>query len=132
MQQNPTHGNFGATIAEIITHHEQVWTSAAKDNDSAKVAELLSEVFVGMDADGSMYNKSGELEKTKGDKWEVNEISDVKVAVHGNAAIASGAWHGKGTLTNGKTIDAHERWLDTWAKNGKWQCIASASTPIKA
>ncbi len=131
MQQNETRGSFGVTIAETITHLEQLWTSAAKANDSAKVAELLSEVFVGMDADGSTYDKSAELDKTKGDKWEVNEISDVKVTVHGNTAIASGAWHGKGSLANGKTIDAHERWLDTWIKNGKWQCIASASAPAK-
>jgi ketosteroid isomerase-like protein len=46
----------------------------------------------------------------------------------GNTAIATGAWHGKG-ITDGKAVDQHERRVDTWNQNGKWQCIAS--TPAK-
>ena len=69
----------------------------------------------------------------KGSKWNINEISDVKVTSFGNTAIATGAWQGKGTDGYGKAIDAHERWVDTWMKmpGGKWQCIASASAPAK-
>jgi ketosteroid isomerase-like protein len=120
------------TIVETVIQFEQQWASAAKTNDPAKVAPLLSEVFVDMDADGSMHNKSESLARIKSDKWSVNEVSNIKVVVHGNMAIATGAWHGKGTLANGKMVDAHEHWLDTWLKNGKWQCIASASAPVKA
>lgn len=47
-------------------------------------------------------------------------------------AIAMGIWRGKGTMADGKIVDAHEHWLDTWLKNGKYKCIASASTPMKA
>jgi len=118
-------------IAQTITQLEEQWASAAKTNNPAKVAPLLSEVFVGMDADGSMHNKSESLARIKSDKWDVNEVSDIKVVVHGNMAIATGAWRGKGTLADGKTVDAHEHWLDTWLKNGKWHCIASASAPAK-
>jgi ketosteroid isomerase-like protein len=84
-----------------------------------------------MDSDGSLYNRSQTLDRIKGDKWQVFEISDIKVIVHGGMAIATGLWHGQGTLADGKTVDTHERWLDTWHKNGKWQCIASGSAPIK-
>lgn len=131
MQQVETHGNAGATIPEIITHLEQQWASAAKASDSAKVQPLLSEIFVELDSDGSMHNKSEALDSIKGAQWEISEISDVKVVVHGNLAIATGMWRGKGTSARGKAVDAHERWLDTWLKNGKWQCIASASAPLK-
>ena len=65
--------------------------------------------------------------------WEINEISDVKVTTFGNTAVATGGWQGKGTGSDGKPVDAHERWVDTWMKmpNGKWQCIASAGAPVK-
>jgi ketosteroid isomerase-like protein len=86
-----------------------------------------------LNSDGTMQDKTQTLAMIKGGKWETNEISDVKVTTFGNAAIATGAWRGKGTLGNGKAIDAHERWVDTWMKmpNGKWQCIASGSAPAK-
>src|SRR5208282_5709467 len=47
--------------------------------------------------------------------------------------IATGNWVGKGSDENGKPVDAHERWTDTWMKmsNGKWQCVASHASTIK-
>jgi ketosteroid isomerase-like protein len=130
-QAMQTSSPAGGKITEIITQLEQQWALAAKNNDATRVAPLLSDVFVDMDADGSMHTKAQVLERIKGDKWETNEISDIKVTLRGDLAIASGAWRGKGTRADGKLIDAHERWLDTWILNGKWQCIASASTPAK-
>jgi ketosteroid isomerase-like protein len=130
-QMRQTSSPAGGTITETVSHYEQDWAAAAKANDPAKVAPMLSEVFVQMDADGSMHNKSESLARIKSDKWEINEVSEIKVVLHGNMAIAMGAWRGKGTMADGRTVDAHEHWLDTWLKNGKWQCIASASTLVK-
>jgi ketosteroid isomerase-like protein len=63
----------------------------------------------------------------------VNEIADMKVTVHGDSAIVTGNWTGKGTDGAGKAVDTKERWVDTWTKaaNGTWHCIASASAPMK-
>jgi ketosteroid isomerase-like protein len=60
-------------------------------------------------------------------------LATSRATTFGNTAIAGGAWQGKGTDGNGKAIDAHERWVDTWMKmpDGKWQCIATASAPAK-
>lgn len=130
-QTSHTKSPAGVDIAETITRMEEQWATAAKEGDPDKVAPMLSEVFVEMDGEGGLYSKAQTLDRIKGDKWQVYELSDVKVTVHGNTAIATGAWHGKGTLANGKMVDEHERWLDTWLKNGKWQCVASASAPAK-
>jgi len=118
-------------IAETITHLEQQWASAAKANDSAQIAPLLSEIFVEMDGTGTIFRRSEALDRVRIGKWQVFEVSDIKVVVQGNIALATGAWHGKGTLPDGKAIDAREHWLDTWHKNGVWKCIASASAPVK-
>ncbi len=129
-QTTQTRSNTGWNIPENITHLEQQWASAAMENNASKAAALLADAFVEMDADGTIYNKLQVLDRIKADKWQVNEVSDIKVVVNGNMAIATGVRRGKGTLASGKAIDARERWLDTWHKNGKWQCLASASTPI--
>jgi ketosteroid isomerase-like protein len=131
MPQTSQNGsNTGWNIPDIITHLEQRWASAAKENNATEVAQLLADAFVEMDADGTIYNRPQVLDRIKAAKWQVNEVSDIKVVVNGNMAVATGVWHGKGTRANGKPIDAREQWLDTWHKNGKWQCIASASAPI--
>jgi len=132
MAQARTAATGEGAIIDMITEFEQEWAAAAKANDPDKVAQLLSDVFIGMDADGSIHRKSDSLARIKSDKWEINEVSDIKVIVYGNTAIAMGAWRGKGTMADGKTVDAHEHWLDTWHKNGKWECLASASAPAKA
>jgi ketosteroid isomerase-like protein len=123
--------NGGAEIA--VANLEQQWVAAVKAGNFDFVATLLPDNFTEMDSDGSMHDKAEYLGWIKGSKWEVNEVSDVKVTAHGNTAVATGAWRGKGVPGNGTSVDAHERYMDTWMKmpSGKWQCIASASAPEK-
>jgi len=124
-----TNGGAEITVANL----EQQWVAAVKAGNFDSVAMLLPGNFTEMDSDGSMHDKAEYLGWIKGSKWEVNEISDVKVTAHGNTAVATGAWRGKGVTGNGTSVDAHERYMDTWMKmpSGKWQCIASASAPEK-
>jgi ketosteroid isomerase-like protein len=120
-------------VEQAITSMEQQWAAGAKAANPDSVAPLLADNFVNMDSDGTMHNKAETLARLKGAKWEINEVSNIKVATFGNTAIASGAWQGKGTDSAGKPVDEHEQWVDTWMKmpGGKWQCIASASAPAK-
>ena len=120
-------------VDKAVANLEQQWATAGKMSNADGVAPLLADNFVNLNSDGTMADKSKTLEMTRKSKWEINEISDVKVIASGNTAIATGEWRGKGTSADGKPVDAHERWVDTWMKmpNGKWQCIASASTATK-
>jgi ketosteroid isomerase-like protein len=120
-------------VAANVAHLEQVWADAQKAGDAAKIAPLLAETFVNTDVDGTKSGKAELLAELKGGKWEVNEISDVKVIAYGDTAIATGAWAGKGTEGDGTKVDRHERWTDTWVKmkDGKWQCVASQQTGTK-
>ena len=120
-------------VEKAITGLEQQWAAAGKASNADAVAPLLADNFTNMGSDGAMTNRAQTLAMTKGSKWEINQISDIKVTVFGNTAIATGMWQGKGTGSDGKAVDAHEHWVDTWMKmpGGKWQCIASASAPAK-
>jgi ketosteroid isomerase-like protein len=124
---------MGGGVEKAIAGLEQQWTAAGKMSNPDGVAPLLADNITNLMSDGTTVDKAQTLAMTKGSKWVINEISDVKVTAFGNTAIATGAWRGKGTSSEGKAIDAHERWVDTWMKmpGGKWQCIATAAAPAK-
>ena len=126
-------GKAAGTVAQSLMDMEKQWAKASKAGNADALASMLSEDFVALDSDGSMRTKTELLARTKKAKWVTNEIDDLKVMVHGDAAVVTGSWVGNGTDGAGKAIDAKERWADTWVKssNGKWQCVASASAPMK-
>jgi ketosteroid isomerase-like protein len=121
------------TVAQALMDLENQWQAAAKASKGDALVPLLAEDFVALDSDGSMHGKADVVARTTKSKWETNEIGDMKVTMHGDAGIVTGTWTGKGTDDKGKAVDAKERWADTWVKmpNGKWQCVASASAPVK-
>jgi len=126
-------GKPAGSVAQSLMDMENQWAKASKAGNADALAPMLAEDFVALDSDGSMRTKSEALARMKKAKWVTNEIGDMKVMVHGDAAIVTGSWTGKGTDADGKAIDAKERWADTWVKtsSGKWQCVASASAPMK-
>jgi ketosteroid isomerase-like protein len=120
-------------VAQSLMDLEHEWAKASKAGNAEALAPLLSEDFVSLDSDGTMRTKAETLARTKKAKWVTNELGDLKVTVHGDAAVVTGSWIGKGTDGAGKAVDAKERWVDTWVKTsgGKWRCVASASAPAK-
>ena len=131
-QQEATTGSAQG-IQKAIAALEYQWAEAQKVGDASAVDPLLAEDFVNTDANAIVDGKRKLLSNLKGGKWEYNEISDVKVTVYGNAAVATGAWTGKGVDGDGTKIDRRERWTDTWVKTakGKWQCVSSQQTEVK-
>jgi ketosteroid isomerase-like protein len=123
----------GSSVVQTLTDMENQWGKASKAGDGDAIGAMLAADFVALDSDGSLHNKADVVARTKKAKWVTNEIGDMKVVVHGDSAIVTGTWTGKGTDGTGKAVDAKERWADTWVKTagGKWQCVASAAAPIK-
>ena len=121
------------TDEKAVSDLEYKWAEAQKLGHADVVAPLLADTFINTDADAATYGKSQLLSNLKGGKWEIIGISDVKIKVYGNAAVATGSWKGKGIDGDGTPIDRSERWTDTWVKssNGNWQCVASQQTTSK-
>ena len=120
-------------VEKTITNLEYAWAGAQRDGKPDVVRPMLDETFINTDADGQTSGKAQVLSNLQGGKWEQNGISDVKVTVYGDAAVATGAWRGKGVDGDGTKIDRGERWTDTWVKTsaGKWRCVASQQTATK-
>lgn len=63
-------------------------------------------------------------------KFTQSTISDLKVLVFGDTAIATYDTDDKGTF-NGQDISGKSRWTDTWARiNGNWTLVAVAGSAI--
>jgi ketosteroid isomerase-like protein len=125
--------NVGSGVEQTLIDLENKWVKAGKSSDASMIEPILADSFISMGADGKYTPKSDYVAGFEKSKWEINEISNVKVYPHGNHAVVTGDWRGKGTDRSGKSVDTSERWMDTFMKmpNGKWQAISSGSTTAK-
>jgi ketosteroid isomerase-like protein len=120
--------------ATIIRKLEEKWTQSYKTRQIDILSSLLAEDFVITVEDGNTYSKSGYITHTADPSVQVDiaELSDLKVRMHGNTAVVTGAYHEKGK-SNGKPYEYRDRLTDVWMKVGsKWQVISSHySVPLK-
>ena len=106
---------------------EMKWTDSYRQHKIDILASLLAEDFVITVEDGTTFSKTGYITHTADSSVQVTvaELSDLKVHLHGNAAVVTGSYHEKGIL-NGKPYEYHDRLTDVWMKReGNWQVIAS-------
>jgi len=120
--------------AVTIRKLEEKWTESYKLRHIDILSSLLAEEFVITVEDGSVYSKAGYISHSADPsvRVDVAELSDLKVRMHGNFAVVTGAYHEKGS-SNGKAYEYRDRLTDVWMKasNG-WQVVASHySTPLK-
>jgi len=120
--------------ASTIRSLEMKWAESYKTHNIEILSSLLADEFVITIEDGSVYSKAGYISHSadSGTHVQVAELSDLKVRMHGDTAIVTGAYHERGD-SNGKAYEYHDRLTDTWMKiGGKWQVVASHySVPYK-
>jgi len=120
--------------AANIRAMELKWTESYKQRQVQMLSSLLAEDFVITIEDGNTYSKTGYISHTAEPSVhvEVAEMADLKVRMHGNTAVVTGAYHERGE-SNGKPYEYHDRLTDVWMKiGGKWQVVASHySVPVK-
>lgn len=120
--------------AARIRSLEQKWTESYKQRRIDILSSLLAEDFVITVEDGKTYSKEGYISHTADSSVRVTvaEILDLKVRMHGNTAVVTGAYHEKGE-SKGKPYEYQDRLTDVWMKiGGNWQVVASHySVPVK-
>ena len=120
--------------AATVRALELKWTQSYKERSIEILSSLLADEFMITIEDGSVYSKAGYISHSADASVhvEVAELSDLKVRVHGDTAIVTGAYHERGD-SNGKRYEYHDRLTDVWMKiSGKWQVVASHySVPFK-
>jgi ketosteroid isomerase-like protein len=127
---------FAATIsapqqksesASKILALENKWNEAYKQGDVTTMNSLLAGDFIITVEDGATFSKAGYIAHCgdSDNRVLISEMSDLKVRMHGNAAVVTGAYHEKGA-SSGKPYEYHDRLTDVWMMiDGRWQIIAS-------
>jgi len=121
------------TVEDQIKEHEQNWAQATIKEGAAAVDQYEADDIIDTDPSGRVTDKAQDkIDLSSGDlKFQSIEVSDLKVHVYGNTAVAAGTSMTKGTY-KGQDISGKYRFTDTWVKrNGKWQAVASQSTKIQ-
>lgn len=130
-----------ASIEAELIKMERDWAGAFRTRDAETVRRILADDIVLTYPDGVRATKQEEVQAIEtgavtADSWE---LVDTKVTVlDANAAFITG----KGIVKNGfskdpkggKPIDISGEYyfLDVYAKkNGRWQAVASQTTPIR-
>jgi ketosteroid isomerase-like protein len=116
-----------AESASKVLALENKWNEAYKQGDVTAMNSLLADDFIITVEDGTTFSKSGYVAHCADpdNRVLISEMSDLKVRMHGNTAIVTGAYHEKGT-SKGKPYEFHDRLTDVWMLNdGRWQVVAS-------
>jgi ketosteroid isomerase-like protein len=120
-------------VEDQIKKVEQDWAQATIKDGPAAVDQYEADDVVSTDPSGRTTDKTQDKKDlSSGDlKFESMELSDMKVRVYGNTAVATGANTLKGTY-KGQDISGKYRFTDTWVKrNGKWQVVGTQSTKVQ-
>jgi len=125
-------GSMGGT-EDQIKKLEMDWAQATVKSGAAAVDQYEAEDIFDTDPGGRVNDKAQDKKDlSSGDlKFESIAVSDLKVHVYGNTAVAAGTSTVKGNY-KGQDISGTYRFTDTWVtRGGKWQCAASQSTKIQ-
>jgi ketosteroid isomerase-like protein len=112
---------------------EQLWDAATLKSDAAALDTIFADNFISTGADGTVRTKAEMLSEMKAGniKYESAKTDDVKIILHGDAAVVSGRWAGS-YVYRGKTVDLIERFTNFYARQGgRWRCVASHGSAIK-
>ena len=111
---------------------ENLWNQIQINHDADAMSKMLDSDFIFTDYDGSVLNKAQFLSSIRDstNQLTVEASEDMKLHVHGETVIVTGATHEKGTL-KGKAYQHQGRFTDTWIKkNGQWLCVASQLSSV--
>ena len=120
-------------LEDQIKKQEQNWAQATVKNGAAAVDQYEADDIITTDPGGRVTDKAQDkLDLSSGDfKIQSEELSDLKVHVYGNTAVAAGTNSLRGTY-KGQDISGKYRFTDTWVKrNVKWQAVASQYTKVQ-
>jgi ketosteroid isomerase-like protein len=113
--------------AATIRVLETKWADSYKNRQVDALSSLMSDDYVITMEDGSVYGKVGFISHTAqpSEKVDLVEFGDLKIRMHGDAAVVTGSYHEQGESA-GKPYDYRDRMTDLWMKtDGKWKLLAS-------
>ena len=113
--------------ASAVLVVQKKWNNAYKQGDVVTMNALLADDYIITVEDGNTFSKPGYIARNGNSTVhvQISKMSRLKVRVHGNTAVVTGAYYEKGT-EKGKPYEYRDRLTDVWMNtNGRWQLIVS-------
>jgi ketosteroid isomerase-like protein len=125
----PASAQSPAAADQEILKLERAYDDAFLKKDRAAMERLLADDFVYVHSNGTMTNRTQEIEETiSADvKWTASKLDDLKVRVYGDVAVVTGVQ----TLTGSAKgyVSGARRFTNVWVRrNGRWQTVGGQST----
>lgn len=115
-----------------VIQAEQALAAAYLTLNLATIDRLLHPDYVTVQPDGTIETKAETLASLQtGDRrWELAESDELVVRLHGDTAVVTGRWRGRGS--NGAvTFDYQARFLSTWVRTiAGWRNVAYMATEL--
>jgi uncharacterized protein (TIGR02246 family) len=112
---------------------EERWDAANLKGDAAALATVFADNFISTGDDGKVRTKAEIIAGLKSGniKYESAKAEEVKIILHGDAAVVSGRWRGKYVI-QGRPVELLERFTNFYVRqSGQWRCVASHGSAIK-
>lgn len=122
----------GDAAQSQIAKLEQQWADVYVKGDASAIPTYEAADIISTDPTGQVTTRDQDVQEIKNGnlKFASMQLSDVKVRMYGDTAVATGVNTLKGTY-KGQDISGTYRFTDTWVnQGGKWQCVASQATKI--
>ncbi|MEP6686248.1 MAG: nuclear transport factor 2 family protein [Verrucomicrobiota bacterium] len=118
------------TTADVIAR-EKAWSDAVIQHDTAKVASILADDFIGIDGRGFITDKAAELKEAElpppgsiAPQLVKEELSDIKVRTYGDAAVLT-AINTAHFSSKGKESEIKYRRTTVWVRESSgWRCVS--------
>jgi ketosteroid isomerase-like protein len=113
-------------IENYIKQSETEWAEAGIKGNTSALERILADDFLGIDPDGTRYDKAKELADTKNQAGNMisNHVNEMKIRFFGDTAVAQGSETWK--LQKGPVKEGTYVWTDTWVKRKDvWQIVAA-------
>jgi ketosteroid isomerase-like protein len=119
------------SVEREVQRMEQAANDAFVKKDRAALERVFADAYSYIHSNGSVANKTQELSDAMSPdvKWTSSTLTDVKVRVHGDAAILTGIETLQGTAKG--YVPGPRRVTDLWVnRNGRWQRLGGQSTIV--
>jgi ketosteroid isomerase-like protein len=120
--------------ANAVLKTERDLATAYLKSDADGIAQGVMEDYTLTNSMGKITTRADDIgEARKNDpKYEIFENYDMKVRLHGDAAVVTGKTHTKG-VSGGKPFDFQFQFTDTFVKDGgRWRLLAGHVSKLPA
>ncbi|MBA3766119.1 MAG: nuclear transport factor 2 family protein [Acidobacteria bacterium] len=124
--------NSPFTDEQVLRLIEREWGDAIKNKNKAWFERTYADGYTAINSRGKIFNKTEDIADTLSstDTTTSDELSDVKVQVHGDTAIVIGRLHLVGKDKKG-SFDRTYTFTDTFIRrDGRWQVISTQATLV--